>query len=213
MLLHILTILQALCQKMDGSQQGVVPRSCLSKQPLKARPGPPPAGGRPPMSPAQGAPRARRPSNASANGVPILGQPRPLSPATTGRNSPGPRSMSPAQGPAPQGPPQGRSRAQSNASFAGQPRPMSPAGGRNSPGPRSMSPMNPAGSRQRSQSNASFTAPRPQFAKEAQRPRASSTGAAGRGTPPGPSPMNPAPAPGLANGAVPQRKPVPGQAL
>lgn len=194
-------LLQALCQKMDGTQQGVVPRSCLSKQPLKPRPGPPPAGARPPMGSPQG-PRARRPSNASSNGIPVLGQPRPLSPAT-GRKSPGP-----------QGPPQGHPRVGSNASFAVQPRPMSPASGRNSPGPRAMSPVNPVGPRQRSQSNASFNAPRPQFAQDAQRPRANSMGTAGRGTPPGPSPLAPAPAPGAGtNDAVPQRKPVPGQAL
>lgn len=48
---------------MDRSQQGVTPRTCLSKMPVKPRQGPPPqqgANGRP-MSPAMGPPQGRRP--------------------------------------------------------------------------------------------------------------------------------------------------------
>ncbi|TQV98875.1 hypothetical protein V2A60_007426 [Cordyceps javanica] len=136
----------ALCIRLDRSQQGVVPRTCLSTRPVKprapqgaSRPGPPinPQGGYPrgtnqparpttpqgrPMTP-QGnpmSPQGHRPPQAMVSG------PRP-----TGPMSPGPRPQSP--GPRYQGPPVGR--------------PQSPNGvnsrsmGAPGPGP---SPMNPA---------------------------------------------------------------------
>lgn len=117
--------LQALCIRMDRSQQGVVPRTCLSKHPVKPRIGPPQQG--PP-----GASKVRGPSQ----GGPGVPQPRPLSPASgrssphppslspaNGRMSPGPRSMSP--GPRPSTADGPRVRSNSNASYAG-PRSQSP---------------------------------------------------------------------------------------
>ncbi|KAF1939587.1 hypothetical protein EJ02DRAFT_253729 [Clathrospora elynae] len=187
----------ALCIRMDRSQQGVVPRTCLSKHPVKPRQGPPPPGGMrgPPMRSPMG-----------SGGMP---QPRPLSPASGSNSprpsgpmspsqrsmSPGPRQMSPKQmqGPpgargnsnAPQhGPPRGRSN--SNAPYAGPPRSMSP-------GPYGGGPQ---------------MAPPPQMG----RPRANSANQASnprRGPVAGPSPMNPNA--GLA--PMPIRKPVPGMAL
>ncbi|KAJ5490883.1 hypothetical protein N7539_002450 [Penicillium diatomitis] len=106
----------ALCVRMDRSQQGVAPRSCLSARPVKRRPRPPPGAGPgpaprgplPPMGPhgrmpgpppgdryyPQGPPGAANSSRPPypagpmppANGFPAV--PRPM--------SPGARSMSPA---------------------------------------------------------------------------------------------------------------------
>jgi hypothetical protein len=180
----------ALCIRMDRSRQGVCPRSCLSKHPVKPRVGPPRG---PPARP-----RATGPAGPLGPPAPIAGnlQPRPLTP--TGRNSP-------------------------NA-FVQQPRPLSPASGRNSPGlygppPR---PMSPAGGRPRAQSNA---VPRsqspgpyggsnlkpmpPSDAQGRRRSNSASQIQARRNSPPGPSKMNPAAFPAV----VPQRKPVPGQAM
>lgn len=186
----------ALCVRMDRSQQGVVPRTCLSKHPVKPRQGPPRQG--PP-----GPPRGRGPSPNSPMGPPIgpagVPQPRPLSPAS-GRNSPHPPSLSPANGrmsPAPrsmspgprQMPPlQGRARSNSNAPYAGPPRSMSP-------GPYGGGPQ---------------MTPPPQMG----RPRSNSASQVGarRGPAPGPSPMNPN-SNVNANMPMPTRKPLPGQAL
>lgn len=84
---------------MDRSKQGVVPRTCLSKHPVKPRPaspgqrGPPPPRGAPP-------PGIRNPAS--------------------GSSSPGPRSMSPAPARAltPTG---GRDRSGNNAPYAQSP--------------------------------------------------------------------------------------------
>lgn len=187
----------ALCVRLDRSQQGVVPRTCLSKNPVKPRQGPPRQG--PPGPPRMRSPPNNGPNSPSAmhGGVP---QPRPLSPANNGRSSPHPPALSPANGrmsPAPRsmspgprqmspgphqmGPPQGRARAHSNAPYAGKPRSMSP-------GPYGGGPQ---------------MAPPPQMG----RPRSNSASQiARRGSPPGPSPMNP-------NAPMPTRKPIPGQAL
>lgn len=153
----------ALCIRMDRSQQGVVPRTCLSKHPVKPRNGPPRQG---PPPPGMRGPPIRPPMG--PNGVP---QPRPLSPASgrssphppnlspaNGRMSPGPRSMSP--GPRQMGPPQmqGAPRARSNSN--------APQYG----GPQ-MAPPPQMGR------------PRSNSASQAGNPR--------RGPAPGPSPMNP----------------------
>jgi hypothetical protein len=71
---------------MDRSQQGVAPRTCLSKVPLKPRPmGPPPPGAR--NGPPHGPPR---------------GPPRPgQSPYGTPRPGPGPNVRQPQPAPAP----------------------------------------------------------------------------------------------------------------
>ena len=215
----------ALCLRMDRSQQGVVPRTCLSKHPVKPRNGPPRQG--PP-----GTPRMRGPPPMHA-GVP---QPRPLTPnggrnsphppnmlPANGRMSPGPRAMSPgplamSPGPHPMSPAGGpRDRSNSNAPNAGPPRSMSP-------GPRPMSPA--GGPRARSNSNAPYPGPQRSMSPGPYggsyqppqapmgRPRANSTGqvAARRGPAPGPSPMNPNAFP-LGNAPVPARKPLPGQAI
>ncbi|KAL1650978.1 hypothetical protein SLS61_005747 [Didymella pomorum] len=203
----------ALCISMDRTQQGVVPRTCLSKHPVKPRTGPPRQGPPPP--------HMRGPPIRSPMGPGGIPQPRPMTPTdgrssphppalspASGRMSPGPRSMSPGprqmpphhmQGPrnrahsnAPYpGSPQGRGRSNSNAPYAGPPRSMSP-------GPYGGGPM----------------APPPQMG----RPRSNSAGqvsGARRGPAPGPSPMNPnaGPVPASMNSAIPSRKPVPGQAL
>lgn len=187
----------ALCVRLDRSHQGVVPRTCLSKHPVKPRQGPPRQG--PPGPPRMRSPPVNGPNKPQAihTGVP---QPRPLSPANNGRSSPHPPSLSPAHGrmsPAPRsmspgprqmspgphqmGPPQGRARAHSNAPYASKPRSMSP-------GPYGGGPQ---------------MAPPPQMG----RPRSNSASqVARRGPPAGPSPMNP-------NTPMPIRKPIPGQAL
>lgn len=128
---------QALCIRLDRSQQGVAPRTCLSARPVKPRPV------------ADRSPAPRGPPPAAMFGSPVA---RPTSPAG-GRGSPGPysrdpRSMSP--------PPRPVQRSMSPGPYGGGPeRPSMPPPGtkrrsnsasqvrerRNSPpGP---SPMNP----------------------------------------------------------------------
>ncbi|KAL5422794.1 hypothetical protein PMIN04_004409 [Paraphaeosphaeria minitans] len=193
----------ALCVRLDRSQQGVVPRTCLSKHPVKPRQGPPRNG-------PQSSPRMQEPPRNGPNGPPTghagVPQPRPLSPANNGRSSPLPPAnngrssplppvLSPARGrmsPAPRSvspgprqmpPPQGRARSSSNAPNVNQPRSMSP-------GPYGGGPQ---------------MAPPPQMG----RPRSNSASQISRrGSPPGLSPMNP-----NAPVQVPVRKPIPGQAL
>ncbi|KAH7115289.1 hypothetical protein B0J11DRAFT_129135 [Dendryphion nanum] len=227
----------ALCLRMDRSQQGVVPRTCVSKHPVKPRTGPP--GQRP-----------RGPPINSAMGPGGVPHPRPLTPSS-GRNSPHPPALSPANGrmsPAPSSNPrsmsppqqqqqqhqhqhlqqqqyqphshdQPRSRSNSNA-------PPAPFA---APHPRSLSPgpqnMPPPQNRGRSNSNAPYAGqprsmspgpygggpqsqlPPPQMG----RPRSNSAGQvqARKASPVGPSPMNP----NAAVAPVPARKPVPGLAL
>lgn len=190
-------IQQALCIRMDRSQQGVVPRTCLSKHPVKPRTGPP-RQGPPPTG-------ARSPAMRSPMGLGGIPQPRSLSPAS-GRNSPAPssmssnpRSMSPGprqMSPHMQGPPRGRSN--SNAPQYGPPRGRSNSNAPYAGPPRSMSPGPYGGGPQ--------MAPPPQMGG---RPRANSAGQVNqrRGPAPGPSPMNP------NAGPMPSRKPVPGMAL
>ncbi|OSS44292.1 hypothetical protein B5807_11034 [Epicoccum nigrum] len=195
----------SLCISMDRSQQGVVPRTCLSKHPVKPRTGPPRQGPPPP--------HMRGPPIRSPMGPGGIPQPHPMSPVdgrssphppalspASGRMSPGPRQMPPpqmqgsprnrAQSNAPYpGSPQGRGRSSSNAPYAGPPRSMSP-------GPYGGGPM----------------APPPQMS----RPRSNSAGqvnGARRGPAPGPSPMNPNAGPTSPAGSIPNRKPVPGMAL
>jgi hypothetical protein len=181
----------ALCIRMDRSQQGVVPRTCLSKHPVKPRNGPP----RQAPPPGMRGPPIRSP-------IGLGGVPRPLSPASgpnsplppaSGRNSPGPRQMSPHM----QGPPRGRSN--SNAPQYGPPRGRSNSNAPYAAPQRSMSPGPYGGGPQ--------MAPPPQMG----RPRANSANQVGnmrRGPAPGPSPMNPS-----AAGPIPARKPVPGMAI
>ncbi|KAI1351977.1 hypothetical protein F5Y01DRAFT_281004 [Xylaria sp. FL0043] len=199
----------ALCIRLDRSQQGVVPRTCLSTRPVKPRPAggaPGPRNGGPPVNPSgpRGAPRGppRGPGpNYAPNyppGPPPQGRPespmrpmngRPQSPAQMRPYSPaGARPQSPAQM-RPYSPAGGRPMSPHTG------RPASPAGGRPmSPGPRAQSP----GPRQ-------------------QRPQ-SPNGMNRRHSPPGPSPMNPNNAAQFRGppGPPPQgqvgRKPVPGQA-
>ncbi|KAG9235157.1 hypothetical protein BJ875DRAFT_281306 [Amylocarpus encephaloides] len=116
----------ALCIRLDRSQQGVVPRTCLSTRPVKPRPqqnglrGPPQ--GRP-MSPAM---QQGRPMSPSGRPMTPNGQPgRPMTP--NGQNGSPNRPMNPNQ--------QGRPRAPSNAPSQGR---------RNSPpGPSRMNPAGP----------------------------------------------------------------------
>jgi hypothetical protein len=129
----------ALCIRLDRSQQGVVPRTCLSTRPVKPRPqqngprGSPPQG--PPMSPGmnqQGRPMSPAGRPMTPNGQ----QGRPMTP--TGQQG---RPM------APNG--QGRQRGPSNAPMNSQGRPRAPSNAqqqarRNSPpGPSRMNPIVP----------------------------------------------------------------------
>jgi hypothetical protein len=131
--LQRLTILQAFCIRLDRSQQGVVPRTCLSTRPVKPRPanGPrghvpngmrgPPQQGRP-MSPAMNmGQRSASPAQGRPSGPQHNGQGRPASPAG-GRPSTagGPRG--------PQGRPMDPNRARSNS-----PSPAQMQDSRNSP--------------------------------------------------------------------------------
>ncbi|KAL9066830.1 MAG: hypothetical protein Q9157_007012 [Trypethelium eluteriae] len=90
----------ALCIRMDRSQQGVAPRTCLSKLPLKPRPAGPPS--------QQPGPRPTGPLPMRPPVGPSSMVPRPLTP-TSGRNSP----VNPfADGATPSS---GRARSKSNA--------------------------------------------------------------------------------------------------
>ncbi|RAL17102.1 SH3 domain protein [Aspergillus homomorphus CBS 101889] len=147
----------ALCTRLDRSQQGVVPRSCLSSRPLKPRPPPGPGLRGPPMA-APNRPMPPRPTTPSSNFNPP--GPRPQSPA---------RPMSPGQrgyaGPMPL-----RPHAQ---------RPMSPA--QVSPAPRSFSPgPGPRPMVPRSMSPGPYGLPGMQkpYMPASERPRSNSTGAA-----------------------------------
>ncbi|KAK8127837.1 hypothetical protein PG984_008945 [Apiospora sp. TS-2023a] len=129
----------ALCIRLDRSQQGVVPRTCLSTRPVKPRPagGPPGARNGPPVNPNRGPggpPRGQRPMTPQGGRPQSPAMMRPQSPAMAGR--PQSPAMHHPQSPAmrgpqsPGGPMNGRP-----ASPGG--RPMSPAGARGqSPGPR-----------------------------------------------------------------------------
>lgn len=117
-------MIQTLCMRMDRSQQGVCPRTCLSKLPVKPRPqGPPPQNGSPrPMGPPPpgmrrpASPAMHRPASPMHNNM----MPRPLTPTGRERSNTGPRN-SPF---APEARPRPRSQSVGGASA----RPMSPAG-------------------------------------------------------------------------------------
>jgi hypothetical protein len=198
----------ALCMRMDRTQQGVVPRTCLSKHPVKPRTGPPRQG--PP------GPRMRGPPISSPMGPGGVPQPRPLTPSS-GRKSPAQRTSPGAQPPYPV-----------NGRNSPGPR-MSPGPQRSmSPGPLRTSPpnMGEPGGRARSNSNAPYAAPQRSMSPgpygggpqqqlpppQMQRPRANSASDASsrRGPMQGPSPMNPNTNAPLQ---MPARKPLPGQAL
>lgn len=137
----------ALCIRLDRSQQGVVPRSCISKLPVKPRPNGPASGargpqqGRAPLRPGQGArtsPTGSISSTSSNGSAPRQMGASPNGRMRAGSAAPAPmsgqdRSMSPAGQYRPNGPPQSRPRANS-ASGTAQPRRETPR----------QSPMNPA---------------------------------------------------------------------
>lgn len=125
----------ALCIRLDRSQQGVVPRTCLSTRPVKPRPagGPPGARNGPPINPNRGPggpPRGQRPMTPQSGRPQSPAMMRPQSPAMAGR----------PQSPAMRHPPSPAMRVpQSPGGRPASPggRPMSPAGARGqSPGPR-----------------------------------------------------------------------------
>jgi hypothetical protein len=137
---------------MDRSAQGVVPRTCLSKHPVKPRP----------ASPSGGGPRGPPMRNVAPGGPPPFAQPpRPHSSAS-GRNSPGPGRMSPAPG-----------------RMSPSPGRMSPApgraSGRNSPAPYAQAPrpLTPTG-RARANSNSTFIAYQPQARSQSPGPNVGS---------------------------------------
>lgn len=183
---------------MDRSQQGVVPRTCLSKHAVKPRPPPgqdprgPPRNS-PPRGPPRGPPPMGPPGGRNSPGP--FGPPGPGRPMTpTGRNSPGPNGMPPM------------------ALFGNPGRPGSP-GMRGPPGPGGRA---RSGSVPRSMSPGPYgSGGRPQMAPGDTRRRSNSMsqlmgGAPGsrRNSPPGFSPLGQ----GQSNFSRPQRKPVPEQA-
>ncbi|KAI9892140.1 MAG: hypothetical protein M1814_001846 [Vezdaea aestivalis] len=199
----------ALCTRMDRSQQGVTPRTCLSTRPVKPRPmGPPGGPGSRGPSPGMRGPQGRPmgpPMGPGYRGPP----PRPSSPSG-GRNSPGPYGPPPIgrNSPGPYGPP---------SNGRNSPGPYGASSGRNSPGPQGRPQgQSPAG-RARAGSNASQMSGPPRHGP-------------GYGPGPGPSRMNPhsnsppnpqriptilraaSPGPG-GREQLPSRKPVPGQAI
>ncbi|KAI1434485.1 hypothetical protein GGR50DRAFT_404862 [Xylaria sp. CBS 124048] len=196
----------ALCIRLDRSQQGVVPRTCLSTRPVKPRPaGGPPASrnGGPPVNRPQG------PRGAGPNYPPNYPQGRPESPMRPHNGRP----QSPAQA-RPYSPAGGRPMSPHTG------HPASPSGGPPmNPGPR----MQPPGPRAQSPGpRAQSPGPRAQSpGPRAQSPQ-SPAGTNRLYSPPGPSPMNPNSPPGAAHqyrgspGPSPQgqadRKFVPGQA-
>ncbi|KAI1645905.1 hypothetical protein F4815DRAFT_102634 [Daldinia loculata] len=138
----------SLCIRLDRSQQGVVPRTCLSTRPVKPRPagGPPGARSGPPVIPSPRGPRGPGPnyppgqramtpgSRPQSPMYPMAGRPqspasmRPQSPAT-GRMSPhGSRPASPSNGRMSPGPQSPGSRQQRRMTPPG-PSPMNPNGG------------------------------------------------------------------------------------
>ncbi|KAL8810556.1 MAG: hypothetical protein Q9223_006227 [Gallowayella weberi] len=123
----------ALCIRLDRSQQGVAPRTCLSARPVKPRPNPNVRGPPPPGMFAPGQPRPMSPNGGRGFPSPYDRAPRGMSPGPY----PGQRSMSPGPyGGGPQRanmPPPGGKRRSNSASEVRERR-MSP------PGP---SPMNP----------------------------------------------------------------------
>lgn len=128
----LIYLFQALCVRLDRSQQGVAPRSCLSARPVKPRSRPPPGARGPPVMGPNGRMTSGHPS-----GRFYPGDARPRSPAGPGYAGPPPprpypqsRSGSPVQFPMP-GP--------MGPSIRPVPRSMSPGFGAQ-PAPRSMSP-------------------------------------------------------------------------
>jgi hypothetical protein len=184
--------------RMDRSQQGVAPRTCLSKNTVKPRQGPPPQG-RP------GAPGPR-----GANSPQMRGPPgRPMTPQS-GRNSPAQFAQS--------GRPMTPNGRNSPAPFAQPGRPMTPTG-RNSPAPgraRAQSNAGPApyqayAPQGRSMSPGPYGLPGmqpPSRPDAASRGRSNSMSNMGNGNLPPVKPLSPtSAAPGVS------RKPVPGQAV
>ena len=163
-LANILTFHQALCIRLDRSQQGVVPRTCLAAKPSKPKPshlnqyarGTPGGSMSRPMSPAGGPQRPMSPMG------------RPM--------SPGGRAMSPMGRPMSPG----GMRGPMSPGFNQAPRPMSP-GPRGGPSNRSMSP-GPYGGR---------NGPPPMAAVTRRRSNSASNSREKRNSPAGPSKLGP----------------------
>ena len=174
----------ALCVRLDRSQQGVAPRSCLSSRPVQPRSRPPPGGAPGSRGPSMMGPNVRMPPQSSRFYPPQ--DARPSSPARPGYAVP----------PYPQRPmPPGQ--------FPSAPRSFSPGPGARPMPPRSMSPgpYGPPGMQ------------RPQMLAS-QRPRSGSVGDAlgpnpRMGAQPGPSPLA---TPTMPPSSGIPRKPVPGNA-
>ncbi|KAF3491185.1 SH3 domain-containing protein [Arthroderma uncinatum] len=184
----------ALCVRLDQSQQGVAPRTCLSSRPVRPRPRGPPQGpgqrapGPGPMPPAGG------PNSPGPNGSPNPNGPR-FNPPANGRPA------SPNAGYRPYPPPQPK--------FSEIPRSLSPGPGGSPriPQPRSMSPgpYGPGGMEK-------------PVMPAAQRPRSNSAGQAAAAPAPAPTTVSSEPAekpeptssPPPSLGPV-SRKPIPGQ--
>ncbi|KAL8744374.1 MAG: hypothetical protein Q9190_003370 [Brigantiaea leucoxantha] len=129
----------ALCIRLDRSQQGVAPRTCLSARPVKPRPnpnarGPPPRGPPPPGMFGPGQQRPMSPSSGRGSPSPYDRAPRSMAPGARPAQrsmSPGPYGGGPQQRP---GIPPAGGRRRSNSASDVRERRNSP------PGP---SPMNP----------------------------------------------------------------------
>ncbi|EEA25610.1 hypothetical protein TMatcc_006156 [Talaromyces marneffei ATCC 18224] len=196
------------CSSMDGSVQGIAPRTCLSARPLQPRRSPGPNGPGGPRGPPIMAPNGRPMSPAGGR----MGPPPQMKGAPPRFYNDG-RPMTPTGSGMPQfPPPPGTPRAMSPGPGRGVdvPRPLTPGGSR---------PASPAGGRSRSNSaSVAQMGGRPAMHRGSQSPLAPPTGPL-----PGP-PMQPvqsptaapaAPAPQVQNDARPEpaieRKPVPGQ--
>jgi hypothetical protein len=172
---------QALCIRLDRSQQGVVPRTCLAAKPSKPKPshlnqyarGPQAGPGPRPSSPAMG---PQRPMSPGMNRPMSPGMSRPMSPGMNRPMSPGMnRPMSP-----------GMNRPMS----PGMNRPMSPGMNRPmSPSMRGPPPRN--GHQMRSQSPGPYRPP--PMAAARQRSNSASNIVEKRGAPAGPSKLGPGP--------------------
>ncbi|KAI5861938.1 hypothetical protein GGS23DRAFT_119894 [Durotheca rogersii] len=154
----------ALCIRLDRSQQGVVPRTCLSTRPVKprpaggppgSRPGPPvvPNGQRGPRTPGPYPPGQRPMTPQGGPPRPMTAGGRPQSPATMRPQSPATgRPMSPYRGPMSPGPrPQSPGQGPQSPSTMGRrmtppgPSPMNPNGGAPSQQPYQGPPQGPVG--------------------------------------------------------------------
>ncbi|KAI9784672.1 MAG: hypothetical protein M1816_000788 [Peltula sp. TS41687] len=223
----------ARCIRLDGSETGVAPRTCMSSRPVKPRPVTPqgPGGNHPrgPVAPGERVPTpnqggrpdspqfrnfdgAGSPVSGDLAGPPRSGSPAPLNPAN-GRHSPGPYK---AYSPGPLSPTNSNNSGRNSpvpAPYAAPPRPRSPAGGSrsNSPVLRSATPIGQQvlGAQSAAQQ---FTRPSPRMGSPGPNNQMQSTTPPPQRLPTVLRSGSPAPSSNRSN-SPPARKPLPGQAM